>query len=101
MLVLTRGTNESIMIGDLVELMVVEIRGDRVRLGIKAPVDIPIYRKEVYDAIRMENIEAARVPVKDLREIEKLLGEGVVREDETGPGGPGRPNIEDQNPPKR
>lgn len=52
MLVLSRKKNESIIIYDNVEIVVVEIRGDKVRLGIEAPKEIPVHRKEVYDAIR-------------------------------------------------
>ncbi len=54
MLVLSRHKNEVIMIGDDVEIVVVEIRGDKVRLGIKAPLDIPVHRREVYEAIKRE-----------------------------------------------
>ena len=77
MLVLTRQKDQSIMIGDVIELMVVDIRGDKVRLGIKAPTDIRIYRKEIYEAIQRENIEAARAATPDLEKVEKLLREGV------------------------
>jgi len=51
MLVLTRRINESIVINDDVSVLVVEVRGDRVRLGIEAPKDVGVHRKEVYDAI--------------------------------------------------
>ena len=61
MLVLSRQRDETIMIGDDVELTVVDIRGDKVRIGIKAPPSIPVHRKEVYDAIRRENEQAARM----------------------------------------
>lgn len=55
MLVLSRHKNESVIIGDgIVEVMVVEIRGDKVRLGFNAPSDIPVHRKEVQDAINRE-----------------------------------------------
>jgi len=54
MLVLSRKKNESIIINDNVEIVVVEIRGDKVRLGIEAPKEIPVHRKEVYDAIRKD-----------------------------------------------
>lgn len=54
MLVLSRQRDETIMIGDY-EVTVVDIRGDKVRLGITAPKDIPVHRKEVYEAIRREN----------------------------------------------
>ena len=59
MLVLSRQRDETIMIGDDVELTVVDIRGDKVRIGIKAPTHIAVHRKEVYDAIRSENQQAA------------------------------------------
>ena len=59
MLVLSRQRDETIMIGDEIELTVVDIRGDKVRLGIKAPSCIAVHRKEVYDAIKRENEQAA------------------------------------------
>ena len=52
MLVLTRKINESIVINDDVSVLVVEVRGDRVRLGIEAPKDVAVHRKEVYDVIK-------------------------------------------------
>ena len=52
MLVLTRRINESIVINDDISVLVVEIRGDRVRLGIEAPKDVVVHRKEIYDAIK-------------------------------------------------
>jgi carbon storage regulator len=61
MLVLSRQRDETIMIGDDIELTVVDIRGDKVRLGIKAPTHVAVHRKEVYDAIKRENEEAARL----------------------------------------
>lgn len=59
MLVLSRQRDETIMIGDEIEITVVDIRGDKVRLGITAPTRIAVHRKEVYEAIRRENEEAA------------------------------------------
>lgn len=55
MLILTRQRDEEIIIGDNIRIMVVDIRGDKVRLGITAPVDIPVHRKEVAEAIAREN----------------------------------------------
>jgi len=52
MLVLTRRILESMVIGDDIEVFILEIRGDRVRLGIKAPRDVPVHRREVYEEIR-------------------------------------------------
>ena len=55
MLVLSRHRDESIMIGDNVVVTIVDIRGDKVRLGIDAPQSIPVHRQEVYEAIKREN----------------------------------------------
>jgi len=57
MLVLSRQKDESIMIGDEVEITIVDVRGDKVRLGITAPKKIPVHRREVYDAIQREKQE--------------------------------------------
>lgn len=59
MLVLTRGRDESIVIGDGIEITVVEIKGDKVRLGITAPASVPVHRKEIWLAIRDANVAAA------------------------------------------
>lgn len=56
MLVLSRKKNESIVIDDRIVLTVVEIRGDKVRLGIEAPREVPVHRKEIHDAITSERI---------------------------------------------
>ncbi len=59
MLVLSRKKNESIVINDDITIVVVEIRGDKVRLGVEAPKEVPVHRKEVYDAIkRSANFES-------------------------------------------
>jgi carbon storage regulator len=52
MLVLSRKTNESIVINNEITIVVVEIRGDKVRLGVEAPKEVPVHRREVYDAIK-------------------------------------------------
>jgi carbon storage regulator len=57
MLVLSRQRDESIMIGDDVEIIIVDVRGDKVRLGITAPKNIPVHRREIYDAIQREKTE--------------------------------------------
>ncbi len=61
MLVLSRQRDETIMIGDEVEITVVDVRGDKVRIGINAPTRVAVHRKEVYQAIQDENREAARL----------------------------------------
>ncbi len=57
MLVLSRQKDESIMIGDEVEITIVDVRGDKVRLGITAPKTIPVHRREIYDAIQREKAQ--------------------------------------------
>ena len=57
MLVLTRKTNQSIMIGDEIEVSVLAVSRDKIRLGITAPRDVPVFRKEVYLSIKGENDE--------------------------------------------
>ena len=66
MLVLSRGRDESIMIGDNVVVTVVDIRRDKVRLGIDAPGEIPVHRQEVYEAIQRENRGSSQLEPKDL-----------------------------------
>lgn len=73
MLVLSRQRDETIMIGDDVELTVVDIRGEKVRLGIKAPPHIPVHRKEVYDAIKRENEQAARIVQDEFRSVRPTI----------------------------
>jgi len=73
MLVLSRQRDETIMIGDDIEITVVDIRGDKVRLGISAPSSIPVHRKEVYEAIKRENREASQVDPNDLNQANEKL----------------------------
>ena len=58
MLVLTRKANQSIMIGDNIEVSVLSVLGEKVRLGIQAPRDVPVFRKEVFLEIQAQNVEA-------------------------------------------
>ena len=74
MLVLSRQRDETIMIGNDIEITIVDIRGDKVRLGITAPATVPVHRKEVYDAIQRENREASRVKMEDLGSLPKNVG---------------------------
>ena len=59
MLVLSRKKNESIVINNDITIVVVEIRGDKVRLGVEAPKEVPVHRREVYDAIQRGTDEAS------------------------------------------
>ena len=69
MLVLSRHRDESIMIGDEIVITIVDIRGDKVRLGIDAPQDVPVHRQEVYDAIQRENRKASQIQPSETRDI--------------------------------
>ena len=69
MLVLSRHRDESIMIGDDVTITIVDIRGDKVRVGIDAPQEIPVHRREVYDAIKRENKNASNLGPSETRDI--------------------------------
>ncbi len=69
MLVLSRQRDQTIMIGDDIEITIVDIRGDKVRVGINAPNSIPVHRKEVYDAIRNENRSATNVRPEDISKV--------------------------------
>lgn len=73
MLVLSRKIDERIMIGDQIEISVVDIKGDQVKIGIQAPGHIKVYRQEVYEAIQRENIEAARARPASLPDLDRLL----------------------------
>jgi len=74
MLVLSRQRDETIMIGDEIELTVVDIRGDKVRLGIKAPSHVAVHRKEIYDAIKRENEQAACLRQNELGSLRPKAG---------------------------
>jgi len=71
MLVLSRKRNESIVIDDRIVITVIEVRGDKVRLGIQAPLEIPVHRSEVYDAINSGNPEAGAAEKKVCSDSEK------------------------------
>ena len=69
MLVLSRQRDESIIIGDNVVITVVDVRGDKVRLGIDAPTEIPVHRREVYEAIQRENARASQINADQARQV--------------------------------
>ena len=70
MLALTRKKEESIVINGDIEITIMEIKGDHVKIGIKAPKKVPIYRKEIYDQIQQENKEAMNAEtVKNLNDL--------------------------------
>lgn len=68
MLVLTRKVHQSIFIGDQIEVVVLEVRGEQVRIGIRAPKDVSVHRKEIYEQILEENQSASAVDPEDVPE---------------------------------
>jgi carbon storage regulator len=76
MLILARKINESIMIGDQIEISVVDIKGDQVKLGISAPQQVKVFRREVYRMIQEENRQAALAKPGTLPKIEGLPAGG-------------------------
>ena len=79
MLVLSRQRDETIMIGDDIEITVVDIRGDKVRLGITAPTCIAVHRKEVYEAIKAENMQASQMDNGDIDVLARAISPGPQR----------------------
>jgi len=73
MLVLTRKSGEAINVGDEITVTVLEIRGNQVRLGIQAPLDIAIHRKELSERIKIENLMSSRLSVDDFKKIRERL----------------------------
>ena len=75
MLVLARKVGQSIVISDNIEILVIEVRGDQVRLGIEAPREIPVHRKELLERIRLENVKA--VADSDVEKVTDALRKGA------------------------
>lgn len=73
MLALSRKTNESIMLGNDIEITILEVKGDQVKVGIKAPKSVPIFRKEIYSQIEEENKKAV-AQTTDRQALEQLFG---------------------------
>jgi carbon storage regulator len=76
MLVLTRKSHESIMIGDDIEVSVIGVTGEKVRIGIQAPREVPVFRKEIYVAIQQQEAEASPSARAEVAEALKRLTEG-------------------------
>lgn len=91
MLVLSRKINQSIMIGDEVEIMIVDIKQDQVKIGIAAPKNVKVYRKEIYDEIQRANVAASTISPSILQTMidrSKKLRESGDQEPTKGTGKP-------------
>ena len=73
MLVLTRKLGEKIQIGDDISIVIMEVKGKQVKLGIEAPSNIKVHREEIYQKIQDENIKASNIEITDLSKLEKLM----------------------------
>jgi carbon storage regulator len=73
MLILTRKQGEVIRIGDHVKVMILEVRGSQVKLGITAPPDVAVHREEVYERIQEENRRAGGLPARALKDVAQLF----------------------------
>lgn len=73
MLILSRRPKESIMIGDNIEVTVVEIYPNQIKLAISAPRNIPIYRKEIYDEIKKQNIQSSDISPSEIDNLTKFV----------------------------
>jgi len=73
MLVLSRKPEESIIIGDNIEIKIVEVRGEQVKLGIIAPRAVSVHRKEIYEAIQQQNINATKTKYANLDKFSKIF----------------------------
>jgi len=80
MLVLSRQRDESIMIGDDVEITIVDVRGDKVRLGITAPREIPVHRREIYDTIQREKAAAEKAATGKTEKTSEAEPDTVAQE---------------------
>ena len=74
MLVLTRKSEEAIKLGDSITVTVIEIKGNKVRLGIDAPTGVRIYRQELYEKIKSENLLSMGLGATEFDEIKNVLG---------------------------
>jgi carbon storage regulator len=73
MLILTRKLGENIRIGDNIRIVILDIKGSQVKLGIEAPSDVSVHREEIYEKIREENRRASRVSAKAVREVAQIF----------------------------
>ena len=73
MLALSRKTGESVIIGNDIELTILEVKGEQVKVGIKAPKSVAIYRKELFEQIQESNREASNASEKGMKDINKIF----------------------------
>lgn len=87
MLILTRKLGENIRIGDKIKIIVLDVKGGQVKLGIDAPPNVAVHREEIYERIRDENRRASGISAKSLKEVAQIFNKGKKREDAAGSSG--------------
>ena len=93
MLILTRKIGESILVGDNIRVVVLEVRGRQIRLGIEAPMDIVVLREEIAQRLADENLQAANSQFQDVQQALQSLETKVARRDSLRPSQPGSPTV--------
>ena len=84
MLVLSRKPGEAIRIGEDIEISIIEVRGDTVRIGIDAPRSVPVFRKELIAEVAKSNIESVRAAPEAVDALKSILGSGAGGDDKNG-----------------
>jgi carbon storage regulator len=79
MLILTRKFGENIRIGDKIKIIILDVKGGQVKLGIDAPPNIAVHREEIYERIREENRRASGISAKALRDVAHIFNKGKKR----------------------
>jgi len=79
MLILTRKFGENIRIGDKIKIIILDVKGGQVKLGIDAPPNIAVHREEIYERIREENRRASGISAKALRDVAYIFNKGKKR----------------------
>jgi len=87
MLILTRKFGENIRIGDKIKIIILDVKGGQVKLGIDAPPNIAVHREEIYERIREENRRATGISAKALRDVAHIFNKGKRRKSRAGSDG--------------
>ena len=88
MLILTRKFGENIRIGDKIKIIILDVKGGQVKLGIDAPPNIAVHREEIYERIREENRRASGISAKALRDVAQIFSKGKKRKSGDGADAP-------------
>ena len=86
MLILTRKLGENIRIGDRIKIIILDVKGGQVKLGIDAPPNVSVHREEIYERIRDENRRASGISAKAIKEVAQIFNKGKGRANSNGDG---------------